>query len=138
MTAALKAGIFTELSTDPTLSGLVGTRIYPDEADQKDLLPYIVYEVDSEEGTPHMLGVASLAQTNIQFTVWAATSISRSAINDALRVLLDGKIGVTFGTVEIRAIRNTNAIDTKGNPDDGTQNNNFGTFNDYDFWYLRS
>lgn len=137
MTAALKAGIFIELSGDAALAALVNERIYPDVADQRDNLPYIVYEVDSEEGVPHMTGTASLARTNVQFTVWAATSKSRSDVNDALRVLLDGRIGVTFGSAQIRVIRNTNAVDTKKVPDDGSQNWNRGTFNDYDFWYLR-
>lgn len=137
MTAALKAGIFTELSGDAGLIALVSERIYPDVADQKDKLPYIVFEVDSEEGVHNMLGNAPLARTNIQFTVWAATSKSRSDVNDALRVLLDGKIGVALGAAQVRVIRNTNAVDTREVPDDGSQNWNYGTFNDYDFWYLR-
>lgn len=134
----LKEGIFTVLAADGTLSALVGDRIYPDVADQKKILPYIVYELDSENGVPHMTGVAALAQATVQFTVWASTSISRTAVNDALRALLDGDIRQAFGGVDVSVIRNINATDTKQVADDGSQNWNLGTFNDYEFWYLRT
>lgn len=138
MSADLKAGIFTVLSTDANLSTLVGTRIFPDVSGQLIKLPYIVYEIDSEEGVHNMVGTASLARTLVQFTVWADTPDSRSDVNDALRAVLDGTVNATaFGPATVRVIRNTNAIDTRDNPDDGSQNYVFGTFNDYDFWYLR-
>lgn len=136
MTAALKAGIFTKLSADVPLAALVSDRIYPDVAPQTAPLPYIVYEVDSEEGVHHMTGGGPLESTSVQFTVWASSSPSRSAVNDALRTLLDNKIGLALGSAETRVIRKTNGVDTKENPDDGSQNWNFGTFNDYDIWYI--
>lgn len=126
------------LSGDAGLSALVSDRIYPDVTDQKRILPYIVFELDSEQGTPHMTGVATLAQATVQFTVWAATSLSRTSVNDALRALLDAEIRQPFGGVDVSVIRNTNATDTKQPPDDGSQNWALGTFNDYEFWYLRT
>lgn len=138
MTAALSNGIFATLAADVPLAALVGDRIFRDTADQKTTLPYIVFEVDSEEGVHNMTGTASLARTLVQFTVWAATTLSRADVNDALRTLLDGTVNATsFGAATVRVIRNTNAIDTREAPDDGSQNYNYGTFNDYDFWYLR-
>ena len=136
MTAALKEGIFTKLSADAPLIALVGDRIYPDVADQKKKLPYIVYEVDSEQGVPHMTGGGTLELTSVQFTVWATSSASRSAVNDALRTLLDHKIGLALGSANTRSIRKTNGVDTQEKPDAGNQNWIFGTFNDYDIWYF--
>ena len=136
MTAALKAGIFTKLSADATLAALVSDRIYPDVADQTKKMPYIVYEVDSEDGVKHMTGGGPLELTSVQFSVWAASPTERTAVNDALRSLLDNKIGLALGSANTRVIRKTNGVDTKEKPDDGSQNWSFGTFNDYDIWYL--
>jgi hypothetical protein len=137
MSDGLKEGIFTVLSAEGTITTLVGDRIYPDRADQENPLPYITYQLDSEQGLPHMTGVADKARTLIQFNVWAASSESRSAVQDALRVFLDGKIRVTFGSVFIQSIRNTNNVDTTKDPIDGSQNFKFGVFMDFDFWHSR-
>jgi len=136
MTGALKDGIFSKLSADPTLSGLVGDRIYPDVAGQTKKLPYLVYEVDSEDGVGHMTGGGVLELTSIQITVWAKSSPERDAVNDALRALLNDKIGLALGSANTRSIRKTNAVDQQKKPDEGSQNWNFGTFNDYDIWYF--
>jgi len=136
VTAALKEGIFTKLSADVPLAALVSDRIYPDVAPQTKKMPYIVYEIEDEDGVKHMTGGGPLESTGVQFTVWAESSGKRSAVNDALRAILDNKIGLALGIAETRVIRKTNAVDTQEKPDDGSENWNFGTFNDYNIWYI--
>lgn len=137
MTAALKEGIFTVLSADPGLSGLVGDNIYPDRADQKQSFPYITYQIASEQGVHHLVGVDTLALIEIQFNVWAGTPDSRSAVQDALRVLLDGTIRTSFGAAFVARVWNTNNVDTTEGPDEGSQNFAYGVFMDFNFWYRR-
>ncbi len=137
MSGELKEGIFTVVTADAGLTALIVDRIYPDIADQKKQMPYITYQMESQEGVPHMTGVSGLARTEIQFTIWAATAESRSAVVKALRLLFDGKVRQTLGTVFVQISRNTGNIDTKENPDDGSQNVVFGTFSDYSFWHNR-
>ncbi len=137
MSDTLKAGIYTALTGEASITGLVGLRIYPDQASETAALPYIVYQAPSDLGVHHLLGVTTLASTEIQFNVWAATSSSRTAVKNALREFLDGSIGVTFGSTFIKHIENTNNVDTKEDPVNGSQNGNFGSFMDFDFWHRR-
>lgn len=137
MSGDLKEGIYATVIADAGLSALIVDRLYPDIIDQKRTMPYITYQMESQEGVPHMAGVSGLARTEIQFTIWAATPESRSAVLKALRLLFDGKVRQTLGVVFVQISRNTGNIDTKENPDDGSQNAVYGTFSDYSFWHNR-
>ena len=137
MTDTLKAGIFTAMSAEATITALVGTRIYPDRAPQGDTLPYITFDSPTEGGVPFQEGVADLAETEIQFNIWAATSESRSAVKQAVRAFFDGKIRQTFGSSFCPSVRNTNNTDTIEEPEDGSQNYIFGVFMDFKFWHTR-
>jgi hypothetical protein len=137
MSDTLKAGIYTAMAAEVTITNLVSTNIYPDSAPEDIAMPYITYQVTSELGEPYQLGVSAIADTDIQFNVWAATSESRSAIKAAIRIFFDGSIRQTFGSSFCQSVRNTNNIDTVENPDDGSQNFSYGCFMDFKFWHSR-
>ncbi len=143
MPADIKAALFYEMDNDATLDALVDDRIYPDTADQKTPLPYITYQLISNPGVHNLLGVTpnGLNEARFQITVWAANSQSRTDVQNAVRILLDGKVGVTFGTgataTSIRRSENTTNIDTKDTPKDGSQNTFYGVFMDFEFWLIR-
>ena len=137
MTDTLKAGIFTSMAAESTITDLVGQRIYPDRAPQGDTLPYITFDSPTEAGVHHQTGVTRLAETDIQFKIWAATSESRSAVKQAVRAFFDGKTRQTFGSSFCQSVRNTNNQDSIEEPEDGSQNYIFGVFMDFKFWHTR-
>ena len=137
MTDTLKPGIVTAINADATLTALIGTRIYPDRASEKEPLPYVTFHIVIETGVHHQLNVSKYALTQMQFSVWATSSVERQAIKDALRALFDGKVRQTFGTSFNASVRNTNNLDTVEDPIDGSQNFTFGTFMDFEFWHIR-
>ncbi len=137
MADTLKAGIYTTLSGSAAIGALVGDEIYPDRAPQDASLPYITYFVVSEEGVHYQQGVGDKARTNIQFTVWATSSESRSSIKQALRDEFDGQIRQSFGSSFCMSVRNTNNTDTTEDPDDGSQNFSYGSHMDFEFWHVR-
>ena len=137
MSDPLKAGIVTAIKADAGLGALIGDKIYADKAPQNVTLPYITYQIVTEEGVHHQTGITSLASTDIQFSVWAATASSRFDIKDALRVLFDGKIHQTFGSAFCQRVINTNNNDTIESQEDGSQNFSYGVFMDFEFWHNR-
>lgn len=137
MTDTLKAGIFTAMNADSTLTALLVDRIFPDRANQTDSLPYITYNIRTELGVHHQTGVDGLALTEVQFSIWAASSESRQSVKDAVRDLFDGKIRQTFGSSFCPSVRNTSNTDTTDDPEDGSQNFAFGVFMDFEFWHQR-
>jgi hypothetical protein len=137
MADTLKAGIYSALSGSAAIGALVGDEIYPDRAPQDTTLPFITYFVVSEEGVHHQAGVGDKARTTIQFTVWASSATSRSAIKQALRDEFDGQIRQTFGSSFCMSVRNTNNNDVTEDPIDGSQNFSYGSHMDFEFWHIR-
>lgn len=139
MSEKLKAGIFSRLSGEATITALVNDRIFPGVADQKTPKPYITYQMDSDQGTHHLSGVSGnkLALTLVQFNIWGNTPDEVSAIETALRDFLEGTIRVNFGSAFVARAWNTNSVDTTEDPKDGSQNEDFGIFSDFNFWHNR-
>ncbi len=135
----LKASLFQELRDDATVSALVGTRIYPDRADQNAVMPYITYIEIFNQGVHHLGGVKFLDLATYQFSLWAADSVTRTELEDAVRTLFDGEARL-FGTTiitDVTRTENTSKQDTTEDPDDGSQNIVYGKFMDFDFWHIR-
>lgn len=138
---SLKAGLYTYLKADVTLSALVVERIFPDYADQNTTRPYITYQDITQRGTHHLGGVSprGLTLKTIQFSVWADTPKSRSDVEAALRQALDGQQRTTFGSTYIGNVTYTSGNDTHTTPDDGGQDSvAFGKFMDFDIWHDRT
>lgn len=137
MSNTLKADVYTALTGETSITNLVSLRIYPGKVSETAQLPYISYSVPNERGVHHLNGVNTLAKAEIQFDVWAESSVSRTAVANALREFLDGSVKVTFGSTNINKIENTNNVDTEEDPINGSQNGNLGVFMDFEFWYRR-
>ncbi len=141
MTNTFKEALFEEMTGDTTLSALVSTNVFPDEADQRTTRPYIVYQEFGNQGV-HTVnnGVQSLSRATYQMTIWADSSSSRTDVENALRILFDGQrraFGSGSNETFVNRSENTNNQDTKKTPDDGSQNVLFGKFMDFEFWHIR-
>ena len=138
---SLKGELYTKLVADVALNALIGTRLYPDIADQTTTMPYITYSDQTQETTHHLTGVSTsgFSSVTVQFSVWAATPTSRSNVEAALRIALDGKHKQAFGSIWINSIKYTNGVDSPTDAADGSQDNRvFGKFMDFEIIHERA
>lgn len=137
MSDSLKADIRTAILAEGSLSALIDTRVYQEHAPETAPMPYIIITNPTEEGVYHQTGVSGLALTELEFTIWAVTPESRTAVRNALRDFLNVIIRQTLTSTFCYRIWNTNNIDTKEKPDEGSQNFSFGVIMDFDIWHNR-
>lgn len=137
---SLKAALFEELTGDATVSGLVGTKVFPDYADQQTALPYITYEEFANRGVHHFGGVTDLDNASYQFSIFSNDQDNRLAIENAVRALFDGEARV-YGTggdaTSVTRSENTNNQDFVIKPDDAGQGVVFQAAMDFEFWHKR-
>ena len=95
MTTHLEQGLYSYLSTQVTLTALVGTRIYPMFIPQGATIPCITYQRISTPRTPthDTSGRGDLVNPRVQFDIWSETQKSGSDIGAVLTALLNGKVG---------------------------------------------
>jgi hypothetical protein len=103
------AAIYSLLVNDSAVSALVGTRIYPELAEEGASTPYVVYSVvsntpsDTKEGTP--IDEAQLEIFSVANTYAAANDLA-----DKVRAALDRKSQTVVGTVTVQSIQYTNEV----------------------------
>lgn len=102
--------IYTLLYADTTVKGLVGTRIYPQVARQKENRPHIIWTVISTDREQKLDAPVGLATHNVQFDCINATYDSAQTLCDAVRKAIDGYNG-TPSTDKIEEITVTNEMD---------------------------
>lgn len=86
-----QSDIYTRLTTDATLSGLVGSRVFADVGDSSTGTPYIVYQVISTDGETAHDGTRDIEFPLVQFSVWGASKTSVIQTASALNATLDGQ-----------------------------------------------
>lgn len=99
-----EAGIYGILSADVTLTGYVGTRIYPEVAPNGAENPCIVYSESTPEFSDNKDGVSKLDTNVIQVDVYSSTASERNTIAARVRTLLDRYSGTVNG-IYIQSIR---------------------------------
>lgn len=83
--AALRA----HLAADTTISGLVGTKIYGDDAPQDAVFPCVVMHLISNQRMYLLDGPNGQAQARVQVDCWAETKLAAIAIAEAVRVAVE-------------------------------------------------
>ena len=103
------AAIYSLLVNDSAVSAIVGTRIYPELAEEGASAPYVVYSVvsntpsDTKDGTP--IDEAQLEIFSVGSTYAAANDLA-----DKVRAALDRKSQIVVGTVTVQSIHYTNEV----------------------------
>lgn len=103
------AAIYSLLVNDSAVSAIVGTRIYPELAEEGASAPYVVYSVvsntpsDTKDGTP--IDEAQLEIFSVGNTYAAANDLA-----DKVRAALDRKSQIVVGTVTVQSIHYTNEV----------------------------
>ena len=77
--------LYSHLSGDATLAGLVGDRIYPDIAPQGVTVPFIVRRLIDESRESGMGADLGIVHARHQFDVYASSHAQRRTVMDALR-----------------------------------------------------
>jgi hypothetical protein len=86
------------LVDDATMTGLVGTRIYPGRAPQNVKLPYIVYHrISTVRAATLDVGNAKVPEVRMQVDVIAATQAEVETILSRMRVVMDNFRGTSAG-----------------------------------------
>lgn len=134
----MERAVRSVLVDDATVSGLVGSRIYPTVAPATAGLPYVVYQRISTNRVRDQGGVSDLAQPRIQVSCWADSYSGTKTLADAVRAAIDGYRG-TAGPVgsqtAIRRITCENETDAADLYPEGSDNRVFGTIFDFMVWH---
>jgi hypothetical protein len=96
--------LFTLLSADTTLTGLVGTNIFPVEANQRKEDPIIIYWVKSVEPTDTKENVSDEDWVKGEIMVYSKNYDLMQTISKRVRTILDKYSGTVAGN-EISEIR---------------------------------
>lgn len=86
-------GLFTLLTSDVTISGLIGTRMYPVRAPQNKPFPLVTYTPITGTRFHHSEGGAGLSGPRIQIDCWGESYADAKNTADAIRKVLDGYSG---------------------------------------------
>ena len=90
---SLEAALYTLVTTDPGVSALIGTRLYPNFIPQDAPLPAMAYLRASTVKGYTQNGPDGVAKATIQFTIDGPTFAQSRAAADALFRLLSGYRG---------------------------------------------
>lgn len=93
----MEAAIYNRLSTDPNITGLVGTRIFPVIPSQDTALPYVVYFQSGAEPVMHLNGVSNLTKYELRVEFWADAFDAVADLGKKIRTNLDGFRGTAAG-----------------------------------------
>ena len=85
-----QSDLYTALTGNAPLAAVVGTRIFPDVADQTTADPYIVYYISSTSGETTHDGNRTIEFPQITLTVWAKTKALAISTSVLLDTILDG------------------------------------------------
>jgi len=103
------AAIYSMLKDDSAVSALVGTRIYPELAEEGAATPYVVYSVvsntpvDTKDSAP--VDEAQLEVFSVADTYAAANDLA-----DKVRAALSRKSQIVYETVTVQSVKYTNEV----------------------------
>jgi len=136
---AWPADLRTYLLSKSSITNLVGTRVFPDYIPQKNsTYPAIVYQIISDTPEHTLAGAAGYTGTRVQLDVYAATSLVRAQVVEALRNVLQGfppTSTLTMGTTDslVSSVRYANSFDIYEPPQDSSDTGLFR--NSTDYWF---
>jgi len=91
--------IYGVLSAAAGVTALVSTRIYPDQAPQNAVFPYVCFQLLQAQPTDTKEGVSPLDKLLVQIDCYAQNYDSAQAIATAIRTALDRYAGTINGHV---------------------------------------
>ena len=96
---SVESALYSKLAGTAAINAIIGSgasvRLYPAVAPASTERPYITYQVISTRRSRHFAGVSGTQVdfARVQIDVWAASSLSRRTLAQAVRAALDGFSG---------------------------------------------
>ena len=97
MAAEPGKAIFSLLTNDSTVTGLVGTRIYPNTLPNQSTYPAVIYSQVTEEFDPSKDGPVPTGVFQYQLDIYADTYPTAQNISNAVKSVLDWYTGSVGG-----------------------------------------
>ena len=116
--ASIETALETRAAATAGLTALIGTdpvRLYPTQATQGAVLPYVTYQVISDPPV-HVMSADKESQARVQLDVWASTWTSAKAVRDQVLVALDRCAGSFGGTTILGSVCDNRGMQVE--PDD--------------------
>lgn len=94
------------LLADPTIAGLIGTRVYPAPPPQNATYPLITLQLISDVQYPHLRQRGpGMADPRFQIDMWATTKAAMRTLARAVQTRLQGFSGVLTDTTVSPAVQ---------------------------------
>lgn len=136
-TATIEQAIYSLLSADPTVSGLVGNRITPVLVPQDSAMPAVTYAEVAGVRENTMDGPAGLVRSRWQFNCWGISYADGRSVSDAVRQVLDGYSGSGAG-VTIQSIMTIGENNISANPAGKNVARRYGNSLDLEVWFCET
>lgn len=130
------AAVEARLSASPTVTNIVGNppRIHPGFIPQDQVLPQVCIVDDGGYSVMSHQGASGLGRTRILITSWAATYNSARALDEAIRLRLQGYDGMA-GATYIRVPVVSEPIDQSDASTGNEQQRRFGVSREYTLFF---
>jgi hypothetical protein len=129
--------IFSVLSNDGTVSGLVAARIYPMVVPRNASYPAITYQQTAGDREHTMAGPIGMVDSRFVINCWATTYNGARALSDAVRIALDGN-STDVGSQALYVIFLENETDTVEQKDGVRELRRFAKQLDFTVWFKES
>ncbi|OGG44112.1 MAG: hypothetical protein A3F84_27770 [Candidatus Handelsmanbacteria bacterium RIFCSPLOWO2_12_FULL_64_10] len=92
---SIESGLYDHLRRNGAIADLVGSRIYPQQAERDASLPLIVYQrISTQRGRYNLRTTSGLAGPRIQLDCYGSTYAETKDVADAVLDLIDGYKGL--------------------------------------------
>lgn len=116
--ASVENSVRALVLANPTIAGLLGTRIYPDYAPLNAALPNLVAEVISDVADDTHEGDTGYSFVRLQYTIAASSYSSLQAVSNVLRSAMGAIRGATQAGVYIPRVRYLNTVTVELTPEE--------------------
>jgi len=126
--------ITSVLTNDGTVSGLVSDRVNPSIAEDKEDLPFVVYELQAGDRWQAHDGYTGVGVFTYVMRCFAATRVGATALADAVRIALDHLAETTVSGQTVLNATSLGSDETFEYRDEGAQTPVYETSVDFDFY----
>lgn len=130
--ATPEAALIAALTAEPSVSAIVGARVFIKGGRQGAAYPYVAVQRIGTEGNPHLDGPSELDAASFQIEAWAKTPLEALTLAEAIRTFLEMReregAGLSF----------TATFQNQSGPTLDEETRNFGVTQDFNVWHLRS
>jgi hypothetical protein len=134
---SIRADLRTYLLTKASVTALIGTRIYPQEAKQGVAYPRIIYRETGGDRTNSLSGANEQVKTSFELTCQSEDGDEAKAIADALENVLDCFQGTMNGTT-VQGMFTTNSGDILDEPVAGNEKSIKESIVNVDLWFEKA